>query len=413
MKKPTIEICPLRPAVRSDLPTTLDVLIRITPPLAEQNSTRPPLNLALVIDRSGSMAQANKLTYAREAAAFLVKELAPTDRVSLTVFDDHVETRAPNAPTADRDRLLRLIAKVHPGGSTALHAGWVEGAKQVSANLVAGGLNRVLLLSDGLANVGESRPDSIATDVHKRRSEGVGTSTLGLGNDYNEDLLEAMARSGDGNYYYVESPKQLAAIFQTELTGLTATIGTDVLLALEPGPGVVVADVLNDLDRAADGRLVLPHLVSGFPVLVAVRLTIPPASGEQRILAVRLDWVAPGADRQTASAGLVLPAVDARAWEVLAPDLDVQERAVLLLVARHKRKATEALDRGDAVEARRILAEAQVLLRTLPPTPDVGAEILAIAEIDAQIERGDHRASSKRAKYEAYNMTHSKPSRPE
>ena len=211
-----------------------------------------------------------------DAAAFVVKELLPTDRVSLTIFDSEVETLAPNALASDRNRLLRLIAGVHPRGSTALHGGWSEGAKQVGENLVPGGLNRVLLLSDGLANVGESRPDAIANDVHARSTAGVSTTALGLGNEYNEDLLESMGPVRRRDYYYVESPRQLAAIFQTELAGLTATVGTDVLLALNPGPGVVVADVLNEFDRDADGRCKLPNLVSGFPVLVVVRLEVPP-----------------------------------------------------------------------------------------------------------------------------------------
>jgi Ca-activated chloride channel family protein len=409
MNQPTIELLPLRPAVRSDSPTTLDVLVRITPPIVQPSSTRPTLNLALVLDRSGSMGEAKKLAFAREAAAFVVKELAPTDRVSLTVFDHDVQTLAPNAPAADRERLLRLIAEVRPGGNTALHGGWAEGAKQVGDNLVPGGLNRVLLLSDGLANVGEARPDAIATDVHARRTAGIGTTALGLGNDYNEDLLEGMARSGDGNYYYVESPDQLATIFRTELNGLAATAGTDVLLAVEPGPGVAVADVLNELDRAADGRLRLPNLVSGFPVLVALRLTVPPAPGEARVCTVRLDWAAPGGGRASAAAGLRLPAVAGPAWAVLAPDLDVQERAALMLVARYKKRATEALDRHDPQEARRLLREAQALLRAIPITPEVGREIQSLAEIDAQIERGEYAASNKRAKYEAYNRRHSKP----
>ena len=163
-------------------------------------------------------------------------------------------------------------------------------------------------------------------------------------------------------------------------------MGTDVLLAVEAGPGVGAVEVLNDLDRADDGQLRLPNLVSGFPVLVVLRLTVPPAVAEQRICAVRLDWLAPGAERAHAAAGLVLPAIAGSAWESLAPDLEVQERAALLLVARLKKRATQALDRLEVQEARRLLRDAQALLRTIPPTPEVGNETQALAELDAQIE---------------------------
>lgn len=408
MKLPTIELLPSRPAVRTDAPVTLDVLVRITPPAVEVRGERPALNLGLVIDRSGSMAGA-KIASAREAAAFAVRELAPTDRVSLTVFDDHIDTLAPNAPATDRARLLQLIETIVPGGSTALHGGWAEGAKQVGDNLVTGGLNRVLLLSDGQANVGESRPDAIATDVHARAAGGVTTTTLGLGNDYNEDLLEAMGRSGDGNYYYVESAAMLPALFAAELQGLTATTGTDVTLRVEPAPGVT-AEVLNELDPTGDGRVRLPNLVSGVPVLLVVRATVPPATGEQRVFALRLEWAAPGeAIRAAATAGLALPAVPASVWDALAPDLEVQERAVLLAVARIKKAATHALDRREVAEARRLLAEARALLVGLPATAEVTTELQSISEIDAQIERGDLAGSAKRGKLEAYMRHSSKP----
>src|SRR5438093_1188193 len=122
-----IELIPLKPAACSDAPITLDLLVRITPPQPEVHFLRPPMNLALVLDHSGSMASGRKMASAREAAAFAVQQLLPTDRLSVTIFDDAVETVVPNGPVQDKASIVRRINAIQPDGSTALHAGWKEG----------------------------------------------------------------------------------------------------------------------------------------------------------------------------------------------------------------------------------------------------------------------------------------------
>jgi Ca-activated chloride channel family protein len=355
------------------------------------------------------MAAQNKIGFEREAAAYAVQQLLPTDRVSVTIFDDHVRTIVPNAAAEDKGQIVDLLQSIQPGNSTDLHGGWTEGGKQVSQHLVAGGLNRVLLLSDGLANVGETNPDNIATAVNRLAKEGVSTTTMGLGDDYNEDLLEAMARSGDGNYYYIESPKQLPDLFQTELKGLMATFGNTVTLGIEPQEGATVADVLNDLDRLPSGLLKLPNLIAGMPILVVVRLQVPPTVQEGQVCRFRLAWNDPAQDeRREATPALTLP-VMAAGWETLAPSMEVQERSALLLIARHKKAATLCLEGGDREGALRCLAEARTILAGAPDTPEMRREAQALAEIEAYIESGDSIKFLKHAKYQAHQRRSSKP----
>ena len=412
MKQPEIEIIPIRGAVRSDAPVTLDVLLRITPPSPEVQVQRPALNLGLVLDRSGSMGGQNKIGFAREAAIYAVQQLLPTDRVSVTIFDDKVETIVPSTLGENKGRIAELIQSVQPGGSTALHGGWQEGARQVRQHLLAAGLNRVLLLSDGLANVGETSPDAIATDVHRLAKEGVSTTTLGVGDDYNEDLMEAMARSGDGNYYYIESPQQLADMFQSELKGLVATFGNTVSLGIEPQDGVVLGDILNDLDRLPTGRLKLPNLVSGMPIIVVVRLNVPPAREERELCRFRLAWNAPKQpERGQMRVSLRLPSVDAATWEALAPALEVRERAALLLMARYKKQATRCLEREDRDGAVRALQEAKGILASAPDTPEMRREAHALAEIEGYLTGGAWVKFLKHAKYQAHQRRRSEPYR--
>ncbi|MEO1133131.1 MAG: VWA domain-containing protein, partial [Cyanobacteria bacterium J06639_1] len=185
---PIIALVPMRSAVARDRAIELDLVVTITPPQLETTETRPALNLGLVLDRSGSMS-GTKLRYAKQAACYAVEQLLPTDRVGVTIFDDEVETLVPSTLASDKRAILSRIQQIEPSGTTALHAGWLQGAMAVSEHLDSDRLNRVLLLSDGLANVGERNPQTIGEHVSGLATRKVSTSTLGLGNDYDEDLL--------------------------------------------------------------------------------------------------------------------------------------------------------------------------------------------------------------------------------
>jgi Ca-activated chloride channel homolog len=411
--EPHIDLVPLRPAVCCDAAVTLDVLVRVTAPAPEGVARRPAINLGLVLDRSGSMASGNKMDHARRAAVFAVRHLLPSDRVSVTVFDNKVETVVPSAPAADTERVVAALERVQPRGSTALHGGWAEGAEQVREHLRPGGLNRVLLLSDGLANVGETHPDTIAGDVHRLAGAGVSTTTLGVGDDYNEDLLEAMASSGDGNYYYIDSPERLPEIFQAELHGLTATFGHRASLGVEPRGGVEVEDVLNELERTPAGRLKLPNLVGGVPVLVLVRLRVPPVAQAAELCPTalcrfRLAWDGtdrPGRQRQEVA--LHLPVVNAAAWETLPVNPEVKERAALLEMARAKKQAAVCAELHDRAGAAHWLGEARRLLLNVPATVETLSEDQALAQIEADLAGGAREKFVKRVKCQNFQRNRS------
>ncbi len=416
MQPPQIELIPERAAGRGDAPTELHVLVRITPPRPDVHLVRPPINLALVLDHSGSMASRGKMEYARESAVFAVRQLLPTDRVSVTIFDDHVETIVPNTPAKDKTGIIERIQKIEPDGATALHAGWAEGAKQVEHHRIAEGLNRVLLLSDGLANVGLSDPGAIAGEVRARQAHGVSTTTLGVGDDYNENLLEAMADAGDGNYYYVESAQQLADIFQTELQGLMATTGRDVVLRLEPRNGVEIADLLNDFqvapaeDRESDASGThcwrVPNLIVGMPVEIVVRLSLPPLLGVTELLRTRLSWSEPRVtDRQAAAKTLIVPSVASADWEGMSEDPAVRERIALLSAGRLKRKASASMTAGDLGSTCALLAASGALLRAMPASPMLETEQADLDALWADYEAGDAAKLIKRARHQHYWVT--------
>jgi Ca-activated chloride channel family protein len=399
----TVSVTSSHPAACTDAEVVLDTVVRVVPGVPEGPKARPPLNLALVLDRSGSMAGARKLDYARQAAVFAVEQLLPDDRVAVFAFDDTVEVVAASAPATDRVGLVGRINRIDTGGSTALHAGWLAGATAVRDHLRPGGLNRVILLTDGQANVGLTDSTEIAADVARLKTEGVGTTAIGLGADYNEDLLEAMARAGDGNYYYVETPKQLPDIYQSELQGLAATVGRDVRLAVEPAAGVTVADVVNDLNRDEAGRLMLANLIAGMPAEVVVRLRVAPrAAADAPLARFVLTWSAPQQGVDSTETVLELPAVPHAEWTAWAVNPEVRQSVQVQEVNRLKREATRALDGGDSSEARRLFHQARGVIEAMPDCSVTAAEAVDLQDVMDRLERGDIAGTTKTAKMHSY-----------
>lgn len=413
MADPSIDLIPLKLAIRKGCETDLFVMIRIATPSPTTVPNRPALNLGLVLDRSGSMAGGGKLRQAIRAASFAVEQLLPTDRVSVTTFDDQVETIVPNQPAAAKATILARLASVEPGGTTALHAGWAEGVSQVERHLTRGGLNRVMLLSDGLANQGLSAPQVIAAEVTAAKGRGVGTTTLGVGDDYNEDLMQAMAQAGDGNYYFIDDARQLPDIFQTEMHGLMATLGTDATLRLDPQNGVVVSDVLNDLARVEGGPYRLPNLVAGNTIDVVARLTVPPGEGVTELLRARAEWTAAGAGgRQGVARSLILPTVDPDEWTRLPDHSEVAERAGVLASNRLKVEASDAMMRGDHSFSAKMLYKSKMVLDHLPLTATVEFEIGELERLRNDLEQDNAARMRKRARANHYYSGHSRPQSP-
>jgi Ca-activated chloride channel family protein len=407
MKVPTINLIPLREVVSSDSPTTLDVLVRIIPPEPEIELERPALNIGLVIDRSGSM-RGQKMEYARQAACYALEQLLPTDRVSVTIYDDQVETLIASTPAVNKANIIHQIKRIHSRGSTALHAGWVQGGIQVSQHLNPEYLNRVILLSDGLANVGETNPDVIASDVHGLAKRGVSTTTMGIGDDYNEDLLEAMARSGDGNYYYIQSPQQLPNIFARELQGLMATIGTTVSLGIEPQGDITLAEVLNDLDVNIKGRYSLPNLVIGNPIEVVVRLKVPAMAQGSGLCYFRLAWNAPEQQkRQKLRVALRLPAVSSAQLREFPFNPEVQQQVALMMAARAKNEAVQLADRGNYEAASQLLQQTRQQMLTTPELSLTGPEAEALADLDSELQARNISSYRKMSRSQSHSRSYS------
>ncbi len=214
-----------------------------------------PINLAVVLDRSGSMAGA-KLEKAKQAAGVALDQLGRSDIFSVIIYDDEVEVLIPPQKVEDKEDLKRQINRIKDGGSTALYAGVEKGAAQLRKYFDSENVNRMILLSDGIANVGPSSPSQLAKLGKELRQEGMGVSTIGLGDDYNEDLMTALAEASHGNYYYVKDAEKLPGIFTEELGTVKSVVARNVKVIITLPKGVKPRGILGEEDIAFNGQTV-------------------------------------------------------------------------------------------------------------------------------------------------------------
>ena len=399
---------------------TLDMLIRITPPAApEETAKRPPLNLSLVLDRSGSM-QGEKMVRACEATQYCIEQLLPDDRVSVIIFDDNIELLIPSQPATHKAKLKGLLAEVFARGTTALHEAWVRGGIQVSEHLVEPAINRVLLITDGLANVGETNPDRIIDQARGLCARGVSTSTIGIGADFNEDLLVPMAQAAGGNAWHVEQPTDMQRIFAVELEGLVAQVAHTVTLGLVPSDGVKLSDLLNDFELTETGRYQLPNLQAGSPLEIVARLRLPPqdAGTRRHLLDLKLGYT-PQELRAAEVLRLSFEAEFAPESEVnsLPVNEEVTRAVQFLMNARARREAIRYMDAGDYGMAQASLRQARaatMVQATHAPAasaPQYYAESAALDELESSLsDRTQDKMSRKRLAFQDYFRRNSKKS---
>src|SRR5262249_9263480 len=146
--------------------------------------------------------------------------------------------------------------KIHAGGTTNLCGGWQQGGKHVAQHFSQQQVNRVLLLTDGQANVGTTDTPTLVKYAQEKAAAGVATTTLGLCKSFNEDLLIGMARAGEGNYYYVESHDDLQQIFSIELEGLSSLCAQNLVVKIKPQTAARQAVVLNQYRTEEAGRVI-------------------------------------------------------------------------------------------------------------------------------------------------------------
>jgi Ca-activated chloride channel family protein len=277
---------------------------------------RKPLRLALVLDRSGSMG-GEKIRTARNAALAVIERLNEQDEVAVVIFDQQVEVLQPLTPatTSLKKQIWQKLMAVHPRGQTALHQGWLKGCEVIAPEAASPtALAHCFLLTDGLANVGETDVERIAADaagIHEHA--GIATSTFGIGSGYNELLLGPMAVAGCGQFHHLRNADEIMSTFIGELTELFATAISHTRIELEVSSSNTHLEAISAYWLYTTGKshwsLPIGGLRSGEERHIVVRLDFPPYISPPLasirpfaplVIRARLVWMANGTQQQTA-----------------------------------------------------------------------------------------------------------------
>ncbi|MBK9262840.1 MAG: VWA domain-containing protein [Polyangiaceae bacterium] len=334
--------------------TKVSLVIRFGADGKKEDVPRRKLNVSLVLDRSGSMG-GTPLRQAIKAAQAVVGEMADEDLLSVVIYDDDVDTIVPHANVKDKKAIQQRIGNVRAGGCTNLAGGWLEGIKHVKQHAKPDEVNRVLLLTDGQANMGITDPAVLKKTAGEKAREGVVTTTLGFGSGFNEDLLIGMAREAEGNFYFIESPEDVEQVFKIELEGLSSVVGQNLLVKVRPGEHVEHGWVLNKYRTEEKGDELQVKLGDVYAVeekVLALELQVKAPAKSGSVALARISYgfqaVVDGSIKDL-TGEFVVTADIGTAEEAAAAtqDLKVVGEARRLEIAKAKDEAVELADKGD------------------------------------------------------------------
>ena len=356
----------------------LRALLRIEGEVPEDDG-RAPLNLSLVLDRSGSMS-GEPLQAAIRAAQTLVRRLGPDDVVSVVAYDDDVTVVAPPATGRHQDHLTQRIGQIRSGGTTNLSGGWLRGRELVARRASEGSVNRVLLLTDGRANVGITDARRLTGLTQSAAAEGITTTTLGFGAGFDEDLLRDMADAGGGGAYYIERVDQAMGVFEEELEGLLSMAAQNVRVTVEPGADAEFIQVAHQYPSHGEGDVLtvdVGDLYAREPRRLMLDFLLGPGAADAESVDVGRVTVeghvltaGGGVEHQTVTLPIT---VSPEAGGKVEPE--VRKEVLLLDAAKARSEALDARDRGDHAGGAQVLRKAIERLEAAPEDAEVAEEL--------------------------------------
>jgi Ca-activated chloride channel family protein len=288
----TLNLMLLNPYALADARSENYLLCELTGAFMGTKLVRPPVNLSIVLDKSGSM-EGKPLEYVKEACRQLIDKLGPADTLSVVTFAEAVDVVLAQSPVTQKEALKAQLDLIRPRGTTNLYGGMAAGANQLAIAKGATHLSRIILLTDGEANEGVTEYGEIIAKARSIKREGFSISTVGVGIEYNEELMRGVAKNTLGNYYYVDAVSDLPRVFETELATLFEVVAKAVRMSLKLPKGVRL-DKFYGREVQADGGMAtveLPDVVAGQPQNLLLKLIFDAHPGARfRVLETALSF---------------------------------------------------------------------------------------------------------------------------
>lgn len=373
-----------------------------------KNVKRQKLNLSLVLDVSGSMSEyigrfpmsdgvllnnslrggliqnhlghfghfeqqpfatsLTKMELVKKAAIKAVESLKDGDYISLVIFnsDAKVVKEACKVTGESKLEIIRQIGGLRAGGGTNVHTGWVNGATEVVKNIKDKFINRVMVLTDGETMSGVTGTPEIAADVAALYKTGVSTSTFGVGDRFNEKLLEAMSESGGGNFYYIKDEKEFDQMFLEEFTGMANVAATEIKFTLALKDGFTLAEQMNCFE-AKDGVYNLSNVLSGSKLSLLFKLDTNYSAKDGDTVEVgeiHIEYKDENGNKVEQTVAIDSTLLSGKKWEKLDFNQEVKIQETLLIIAKNKIEASTQILAGNMGAARGILESASGMLRS-------------------------------------------------
>ena len=398
------------------LPQEVVIKIDLSAIADRKKARRTPLNLAVVLDRSGSMTGA-KIEKAKQAAMLLVDRLHPDDIFSFVIFSDEARLIVPAQHVEDKDALKAKIERVEAEGSTALYAGVKMGAGQVEEFFSSQRINRVILLSDGIANVGPSSPRELRRLGSQLAERGISVTTIGVGDDYNEDVMAGLAEASDANYYYVKDTEKLPEIFAKELGELLTVAVRDVRIEIVCPDGVKPLGFIGRPEKFENQRaeVHLSQFTTGQDRCLFLRCRVNGDDPDVARVNVNYTDELGGGGTRTASGTAQLEFTDDQGKSDASVDGAVYAEKQLMLTAVAKDEAMEQADAGNYSAAAKILTVQNAALNTAYGSAPAGVQFKIRAETNylndfsGQLDGGAYNGSLRKVMQEqSFNTRNSK-----